>query len=209
MPDASRGILQKRNHVAKAAENARIAPLKRNRMKTKTGFKRALKTSEPQILLRPAARSDLTAVNNIYNHYVLHSTCTYQEEPEPIAARRQWLDHHGAKHPVIVAEVNGEVVGWGSLSAYHARSAYRRTVENSVYVHHQYHRRGIGSLLLKDLIVRARALGHHAIIAGIDADQVASVVLHDRFGFQKVGHFKEVGFKFGRWLDVVYMQLVL
>jgi phosphinothricin acetyltransferase len=110
---------------------------------------------------------------------------------------------------VIVAEVNGEVVGWGSLSAYHSRSAYRRTVENSVYVHHQHHRRGIGSLLLKELIVRARTIGHHAIIAGIDAEQVASVVLHDRFGFQKVGHFRQVGFKFGRWLDVVYMELVL
>jgi phosphinothricin acetyltransferase len=178
-------------------------------MKTKTGLKRAQKIPSASILLRPAARSDLTAVNDIYNHYVFHSTCTYQEEPEPIVTRRKWFDHHGAEHPVVVAEVEGEVIGWGSLSAYHARSAYRRTVENSVYVHHQQHRRGIGSLLLKDLIVRARALGHHAIIAGIDADQAASIVLHERFRFQKVGHFRQVGFKFGRWLDVIYMELVL
>lgn len=159
--------------------------------------------------IRPATEADLVAINDIYNHYVLHSTCTYQEEPEPIKGRRQWLHHHGDQHPVIVFEADGLVVGWGSLSAYHARSAYRRTVENSVYVHHQQHRRGIGSLLLQELIVRARSLGHHAIIAGIDAEQTASVALHARFHFEKVGQFKQVGFKFGRWLDVIYMELVL
>lgn len=159
--------------------------------------------------IRPATEADLVAINGIYNHYVRHSTCTYQEELEPLDGRRQWFARHVDKHPVIVAEVNGQVVGWGSLSAYHARSAYRRTVENSVYVHHEHHRRGIGSLLLQELIVRARNLGHRAIIAGIDAEQTGSVALHARFHFEKVGHFKQVGFKFGRWLDVVYMELVL
>lgn len=159
--------------------------------------------------IRPAKESDLVAINDIYNQYVLHSTCTYQEEPEPLDGRREWLSHHHEKHPVIVAEVDGQVVGWGSLSAYHPRSAYRRTVENSVYVHHQHHRRGIGSLLLQELIIRARSLGHRAIIAGIDGEQDASVALHARFHFEKVGHFKQVGFKFGRWLDVIYMELVL
>jgi L-amino acid N-acyltransferase YncA len=159
--------------------------------------------------LRPATESDLVAINDIYNHYVLHSTCTYQEELEPLDGRRRWFSHHGDKHPVIVAEADGQVVGWGSLSAYHARSAYRRTVENSVYIHHRHHRRGIGSLLLQELIVRARSLGHHAIIAGIDGEQTASVALHARFHFEKVGHFKQVGFKYNRWLDVIYMELIL
>src|SRR5665213_270968 len=77
------------------------------------------------IALRPATESDLVAINDIYNHYVHHSTCTYQEEPEPLNSRRQWLSHHGGKHPVIVAETGGQVIGWGSLSAYHPRSAYR------------------------------------------------------------------------------------
>src|SRR5258708_1315414 len=153
-------------------------------MKTKTGLKRASRAPSAGVVIRPAGRLDLAAINDIYNYYVLHSTCTYQEELEPIAGRRQWFDHHGAKHPVIVAEVNGEVVGWGCLSPYHARSAYRRTVENSVYVHHEHHRRGLGSVLLKDLIVRARVLGHHAIIAGIDADQAASLRCLERFPFQ-------------------------
>jgi phosphinothricin acetyltransferase len=159
--------------------------------------------------IRPATTSDLAAINDIYNHYVLHSTCTYQEEPEPLKARRQWFRHHGEKHPVIVAEAGRRVVGWGSLSAFHTRCSYRHTVENSVYIHHQHLRRGIGSLLLKELIVRARSLGHRAIIAGIDAEQTASIALHARFDFRKVGHFKQVGLKFDRWLDVIYMELIL
>ena len=123
--------------------------------------------------------------------------------------RRQWFRHHGEQQPVIVAVANGTVLGWGSLSAYHVRSAYRRTVENSVYVHHEQHRHGIGSALLRELIQRAHRLGHHAIIAGIDAEQTASVVLHTKFGFKKVGHLNQIGFKFNRWLDVIYMQLML
>lgn len=161
------------------------------------------------VTIRPAVESDLSAINDIYNHYVLHSTCTYQEEPEPPEGRRQWFIQHDAKHPATVADMNGQVVGWGSLSSYHSRCAYRNTVENSVYVHHEHHRRGIGSALLEDLIIRARALGCHAIIGAIDGEQTASVALHAKFHFQKVGHFRQVGFKFGRWLDVIYMELIL
>jgi len=159
--------------------------------------------------IRPATETDLHAINDIYNYYVLHSTCTYQEELESLEGRQRWFEQHDARHPVTVAEFNGRVVGWASLSAYHPRSAYRHTVENSVYVHHDYHGRGIGSALLRDLIGRAAALAHHAIIAGIDGEQTASVALHAKFQFQTAGHLKQVGFKFGRWLDVVYMELLL
>jgi len=169
----------------------------------------ALMEASTVTMIRSATPADLAAINDIYNHYVLHSTCTYQEEPQPLEGRREWLAQRGPGHPVTVAELEGKVVGWGSLSAFHSRSAYRRTVENSVYVHHQHHRRGIGSLLLSDLIERARVLGHHCIIAGIDAEQKASVALHTRFGFGHVGRFEQVGFKLGRWLDVIYMELVL
>jgi phosphinothricin acetyltransferase len=158
--------------------------------------------------IRLATADDLLAINEIYNHCVLHSNCTYQEEPEPMEGRRQWFARHGAAHPVTVAEMNGRVVGWGALSAYHARAAYRNTVENSVYVHHQFYRQGIGSLILRDLISRARTIGHRAIIASIDAEQTASIALHAKLGFEEVGHFKQVGFKFGRWLDVIYMELL-
>lgn len=161
------------------------------------------------ITIRPATEADLAAINDIYNHYVLQSTCTYQEEIEPIEGRRDWFRRHGKEHPVIVADMGNQIVGWGSLSPYHKRSAYRRTVENSVYVHQEFHRRGIGSLLLKELIVRARDIGHRAIIAAIDGEQPASVALHAAFRFQHVGRLQQVGFKFGRWLDVVYMELLL
>ncbi len=171
--------------------------------------RRSRKKSADKLAIRPAAESDLEAINDIYNHYVLYSTCTYQEDPEPIGHRRQWFRHHDSAHPVIVAEANGQVVGWGSLSVYHARSAFRRTVENSIYVHHEYHRRGAGSLILADLIARARAVGYHAIVAGIDSDQTASVALHSRFEFRHMGRLTQVGFKFGRWLDVIYMELML
>lgn len=162
-----------------------------------------------QAIIRPATGSDLVAINDIYNHYVLHSTCTYQEEPEPLDSRRRWFQHHRDKHPVIVAEVDGQVAGWGSLSAFHERSAYRHTVENSVYVHHQYHRHGIGTHLLQELITRARSMGHRAIVAGIDSEQAGSVALHAKFDFKEVGRLRQVGFKSGRWLDVIYMELLL
>jgi L-amino acid N-acyltransferase len=162
------------------------------------------------INVRPATAADLPAINDIYNHYVLNSTCTYQETPEPIESREAWFARHGTQHPVIVAvDAGGAVVGWGSLSGYHARSAYRFTVENSVYLRHDLRGKGIGSLLLTELIALARALGHHSIIAGIDADQPASVALHRRAGFEQVGRMNQVGFKFGKWLDVIYMQLML
>ena len=142
------------------------------------------------VSLRPAVESDLTAINDIYNYYVLHSTCTYQEEPEPLPGRRQWFHDHDPRHPIIVAEHENDVVGWGSLSPYHHRSAYRNTVENSVYVHPEWHQRGIGSALLQDLIRQAKMLDYHAIIAAIDADQTKSVRLHAKFNFEEVGHPK-------------------
>ena len=166
-------------------------------------------TNSKPCQIRLAGTSDLRAINDIYNHYVLHSTCTYQEKSETLASRRKWFKHHGKEHPITVALKDGQVVGWGSLSAYHPRSAYRRTVENSVYVRHDCRGCGIGGLLLKDLIARARTAGHRAIIAAIDGNQPPSIALHAKFKFKNVGRFKEIGFKFKRGLDVVYMELLL
>ena len=157
-------------------------------------------------ILRLAREADLDAINRIYNHYVLHATCTYQEEPETPEGRRAWFARHGEQHPVTVAEMDGLIVGWGSLSAYHARSAYRFTAEDSVYVEDGCRGRGIGSAILRDLLARAAALGHHAVIAGIDAEQAASIALHAKFGFEPVGRLREVGRKFDRWRDVIYME---
>lgn len=159
--------------------------------------------------IRTATVEDLPAVNDIYNHYVLHSTCTYQTEPSTPEERAEWFAQHGPAHPVIVAEDAGEVIGWGSLSRVHTREAYRFTVEDSIYVRHDYRGRGAGSALLAELIERARALGHHAVVGLIDAEQEASIRLHRRFGFAEVGRLRQVGYKFGRWLDVIYLQLLL
>ncbi len=156
--------------------------------------------------IRPATEADIPAINAIYNHFVLHCTCTYQTEPETDEARRAWLTGRAGEHPVMVAERDGKVVAWGSLSPFHRRQAYARTVENSIYVHPEEQGRGLGRLMLEDQISRAAAAGHHVIVAVISADQEASIGLHTKLGFTEAGRLHEVGKKFGRWLDVVYMQ---
>ncbi|MDX1947951.1 MAG: GNAT family N-acetyltransferase [Pirellulaceae bacterium] len=160
--------------------------------------------------LRLANEADLAAINDLYNYYVPRSTCTYQLEPEPLSGRIAWFrEHPPEKYPVIVAEEGGEVIGWGSLSKFRERAAYDPTVEASVYIRHDQHRRGIGRAILLDLISRARAGGFHSLIGGASADQTASIALQESLGFVRIAHLKEVGYKFGRWLDVVYLQLML
>jgi phosphinothricin acetyltransferase len=159
--------------------------------------------------IRLAREADLPAINSIYNHYVAHCTCTYQITPETSEARLAWFRKHDPHHPVTVSELDGEVVGWASLNAFHPREAYARTVENSLYIRHDRQRRGIGSSLLADLIVRSRFLRHHTILALISADQPGSIALHEAYRFVKVGHMRQVGWKFDRWLDVVTYQLLL
>ena len=164
-------------------------------------------------LIRPATADDLSAINDIYNHYVHSSTCTYQTDPSTSHERAEWFAAHGPRHPVTVAFDDsgggGGVVGWASISQFRSRSAYDRTVENAVYVRHDCHRRGIGSALLADSLERARAAGHHTVIAVVDAEQAGSIALHVRQGFVEAGRLREAGWKFGRWLDVVYLQRML
>jgi L-amino acid N-acyltransferase len=161
------------------------------------------------MVLREAKLTDAPAIESIYAGYVTTSTCTWQETPGTLAEREAWLSDHGERHPVLVAEDGGQVIGWASLSPFNRRSGYRHTVEDSVYVREGLHRRGLGRALLAALIERARALGHHAMIAGTSADQVASIELHRALGFVEVARMPEVGTKFGRWLDLVYLQLTL
>ena len=123
--------------------------------------------------------------------------------------RLVWLDGRSQTHPVIVAEAAGSVVGWGSLEVFRARPAYRHTAELSLYVHHEWHRRGIGRALLADLVARARAIGHHALVGGCCSDSTAVIALLEASGFSRVARFPEVGRKFDRWLDVVFLQRIL
>jgi len=159
--------------------------------------------------IRDATADDLQAIDDIYNHYVLTCTCTWQTAPEPMQARREWFAAHGGKFPVIVGELGGQVVGWGALSPYHRREGYQFTVENSVYVRPGLHGKGIGTTLLKELIQRAKALGHRSIVAVISGDQTPSIALHAKHGFAEAGRLREAGYKFEKWLDVVYMQKML
>ena len=159
--------------------------------------------------IRPATMADLPAINAIYNHYVLTSTCTYQLEPTTDAERSKWFAGRSTMHPVIVAEERGTVVGWGSLSPYNLRCGYAGSVELSVYIHHDHHRKGIGKALCVELIRLSKAAGLHTIIGGISTEQAPSIALHESLGFVKVAHLKEMGVKFGKRLDVGYWQLML
>ena len=160
--------------------------------------------------IRLATSADVPAINDIYNYYVPRSTCTYQLEPEPLEGREKWFqDHPPDKYPVTVAEICGEVVGWGSLSKFRDRGGYAPSVEASIYIRHDMHRRGLGRALLVDLIERARAIGFHTLVGGASADQTASIALQESLGFERVAHFKEVGIKFGQRLDVIFLQLML
>jgi phosphinothricin acetyltransferase len=161
------------------------------------------------IMIRPATLEDVPAILEIYNEAVLNTTASYDYEPASLGARTQWfMDHERDGYPVFVALNEAcRVVGWASLSRYHARPGYRFTTENSVYVAADQRGRGIGRRLLAESIEAAKRKGLHAIIAAIDADNQASLRLHESFGFEKVGHFKRVGYKFNRWLDVAYLEL--
>ena len=161
--------------------------------------------------IRPATHEDLPGILEIYNDAVLNTTATYEYEPRTIEHRVAWLEEHQANNYAVLVAVNGDghVVGWSALNPFHARIGYRFTCENSVYVAAAQRGQGIGRLLLEPLIEAARARGLHAILAVIDAENEPSIRLHARFGFERVGLFKQVGFKFNRWLDVAYMERLL
>jgi phosphinothricin acetyltransferase len=161
------------------------------------------------ITIRLATETDLPAIRDIYNHYVHTSTATFQLQPDTEAERLGWFRSRSEKHPATVAVIDGEVVGWGSLSPWKERAAYDRTIEASVYVRDGHFHRGIGRALLVDLIERARTLGHRSIIGGACTEHPASIALQASLGFIPVGTFRAVGSKFGRWLDVTYLQAVL
>lgn len=163
-------------------------------------------------MLRLATAADLPAINDIYNYYVANSTTTYDEQPVSDEDRRGWFAGRQATHPVIVACLNDAqqtIVGFGALSPFRAKHGYRFTVENSVYVRQDHQRGGIGSAILANLIERAQSLGLHAVVAVIDSTQAASLTLHTKHGFQEVGRFPQIGHKFGKWLDVVFLERLL
>lgn len=162
------------------------------------------------ISLRSAQTSDAEAIAAIYNYEVEHSTATFDLVPRSIEAQREWLAARSGAFTAIVAE-DGQVgvIGFAALSTYRDRAGYRTTVENSVYVHRSHQRRGVGRLLLGNLLDLARDSGFHTVVARIDSQSQGSIALHRSLGFVEVGVEREIGRKFGRWLDSVIMQKIL
>jgi L-amino acid N-acyltransferase len=157
-----------------------------------------------------AERRDAEAIRSIYNPEVLESTVTFDLVPRSLEDQIAWLDDHAGGHPAIVAVDNDdEVVGFGSLSPYRPRAAYSTTVEDSVYVHRDRRGAGIGLALLEELVRKGSAHGFHSAIARIVGHHEASIALHARCGFETIGTEREIGRKFGQWLDVVLMQRML
>ena len=163
-----------------------------------------------KIAIRPYQTQDTQAILDIINYNILHSTALYDYNIRTYEQQKAILDDKLAKKfPVIVAEANGQVVGFGMYSEFRFREAYKFTVEHSVYVANDYHGKGIGNLLLAELITLAKAQKLHTMIAVIDAENQGSVSFHEKFGFKTVGIIKESGYKFNRLLHSVFMQLIL
>ena len=160
------------------------------------------------MLVRPVAAADLAAIQSIYAHHVLHGTASFEETPPTVQEIRGRYDDVVSRGlPYLAAEESGEVLGYGYCSLYRERSAYRYTLEDSVYVREDQHRRGVGRAILAALIERSESLGYRQLVAVIgDRAQAASIGLHASLGFLRAGTLRSVGFKFGRWIDTVIMQ---
>ncbi len=161
----------------------------------------------PALHIRPAAAADLPAINAIYNREILHGTATWDTEPWPLERRQQWWAAHADPlQPVLVAELEGRVVGFAYLTRMSDKPGWRFTREDTIYLDPAVHGRGYGRLLLAALIETARALGVRLVVALITADNTASIRLHQSLGFERAGALPAAGYKFGRWLDVEYYR---
>jgi L-amino acid N-acyltransferase len=162
------------------------------------------------IHIRYATENDLPAILTIYNDVIVNTTAVYDYEPHTLEMRTAWFNTKMEQgFPVFVAEEDGKVLGLSSIGPFRAWAAYKYSVENSIYVAAEARGKGIGKLLMPPIIEIAKGLSMHTIIAGIDASNDASVQLHRHFGFEEVAHFKQVGYKFGRWLDLKFLQLIV
>ena len=162
------------------------------------------------ITVRHATENDLPQILDIYNEIIKNTTAVYYYEPHTLEMRKAWFDERKKLgFPIFVAEENDIILGMSSIGPFRVPTAYKFSVENTVHVAAHARGKGIGKLLLAPLIEAAKELKMHTIIAGIDASNEVSLHLHKSFGFEEVAHFKEVGFKFERWLDLKFLQLII
>lgn len=162
------------------------------------------------IAIRPATESDLPAILAIYNDAVLNTVTIWNDTPADLESRRAWLRARNSQsYPVLVAVLDGQVTGYASYGDFRPFEGYRFTVEHSVYVAEGARRRGVAARLMQSLIEHARASGKHVMIGGIEAENAASLALHAKLGFSQTARIPEVGRKFDRWLDLVFVQKIL
>ncbi len=162
------------------------------------------------VTVRTATEQDLPAMLEIYNDVIANTTAVWHYEPHTLAMRQEWFAQRKQQgFPVFVAEEDGKILGFSTYGSFRPWPGYKNTVENSVYVAADSRGKGISKLLLPPLIEAAKQGGIHAVIAAIDAENEISIALHKKFGFVEVGHLKEVGWKFERWLDLKLMELIL
>ena len=160
--------------------------------------------------VRAATYDDLPAILDIYNEVIQNTTAVYSYQPHTLEMRQQWFNERIEKaFPVFVFDVDGTVAGFGSYGPFRIWPAYKYTVENSVYVHPDFRGKGIAKQILHVLIDEAVRKEYHAMIAGIDSTNAISIRLHEQLGFTEVAHFKQVGYKFGRWLDLKFFERLL
>lgn len=161
--------------------------------------------------IRDAQPGDIPGITTIYNDAVAHSTAIWNETLVDTDNRLAWLaERQRAGYPVLVAvDEHDQVLGYASFGDWRAWDGYRHTVEHSVYVRADQRGKGTGERLMRALIERARGIGKHVMVAGIEAGNMGSIRLHEKLGFEQVGHLREVGAKFGAWLDLVFLQLHL
>jgi phosphinothricin acetyltransferase len=161
-------------------------------------------------MIRDAIESDLPAIVDITNHAILHTTALWTNTPATLESRGTWWrDRVATGFPVLVAEEGGKVLGFASYGTFRPFEGYLHSVEHSVYVATEAHGRGLGRALLASVIAHAQAAGKHVMIGAIEADNSVSLRLHASLGFVETGRLNEVGRKFDRWLDLVFMQLML
>jgi L-amino acid N-acyltransferase YncA len=162
------------------------------------------------IKTRKAEGGDIPQLLSIYNDIILTTTAVFEYKAHTLKMREEWFEIKKQQgFPVIVAEEAGDIVGFSSFGPFRNWAAYKYSIENSVYVAKNKRGKGIGKLLLEPLIDEASRMEFHTMIASIEATNDSSIRLHRRFGFEEVANFKQVGFKFGRWLDLKFLQLLL